>query len=472
MSIDLGLDRLQHATQYFPKYTRPTCQFAGTNGKGSVAAIVASILRSTSPALNVGRYNSPHLAIVTDCIVINDKIVESDLYNTVRSEVERVDAEHDIKLTSFELLTLTALQIFQRAQVDVVVVEVGMGGRLDATNIIPDEAILVSALTNVGLDHQAFLGSTISAIATEKLGIARAGKPFVIGPQEYPEVVDLGQKILSSKGCELVPLISVCEIEAPTPPHLSFSPSKFCPPPGIKIRFSFPAFQDHIIANLPLYGSHQLENVTTALTVISTLLNKRLPNASFSELLTPSAVTYGIGSVQWQGRLSFHRLPSSKSLPVLVDGAHNSASAAALANYVSQIFSNSTDPTIDITYILALSKSPPKTPHDVLSPMLLPLVQNNLKERVRLHVALLRFSTPDGMPWIRAVSPLEMAEVVKELVPGVDVWIATEGEQETKSLAAAVAWAEGRAQDAGLVVVAGSLYLVSDFYRTYVMKSA
>jgi folylpolyglutamate synthase len=431
-----------------------------------------SMLRSTSPALNVGRYNSPHLSTVTDCIIINDKIVGDDLYYTVQSEVERVNVEHDVKLTSFELLTLTALQIFERTQVDVAVVEVGLGGRLDATNIIPDDAILVSALTNVGLDHQTFLGSTVSAIATEKLGIARRGKPFVIGPQKYPEVVDVGQKILLSKGCELVPLISVRELGVSTPPRLSFSPAEFHPPPGTKIGFSLFPFPDQIVADLPLRGDHQLENVTTALTVISALFNKRLPKASFAELLTPCAVARGIGGVQWEGRLSFHRLPPPRSLPVLVDGAHNPASAAALTKYISQILSVSTDPTIDVTYILALSNSPPKTPHDVLSLMLPPILPNKLKERVRIHVALLRFSPPDGMPWIRVVSPSEMADVVSKLIPGADVWIAAEDEQPNKSLSSAVAWAEDHTKDAGLVVVAGSLYLVSDFYRAYVRKSA
>ncbi|XP_006463565.1 hypothetical protein AGABI2DRAFT_187126 [Agaricus bisporus var. bisporus H97] len=467
MSIDLSLDRLQHATQYLPTYTRPTCHVAGTNGKGSVTAIIMSILRSTSPALNIGRYNSPHLIKLTDCIIINDEVVDDDLYNSVRSEVERVNVEHDTQLTNFELLTLTALQIFERAQVDVAVVEVGMGGRLDATNIIPDDAILVSALTNVDLDHQAFLGSTVSAIATEKIGIARRGKPFVIGPQKHHEVVEVGQKILLENGSERVPLLSVRELGVLPPLRFSLSLSEFHPPPENKIAISFPSFPDPITADLPLRGDHQLENVATALTVISALLNKRLPNANFAELLTPSAICRGISRIHWKGRLSFGRLSSPKPLPVLIDGAHNSASATALAKYISQILSTSTDPTIDLSYILALSNSPPKTPHDVLS-LILPLnLPDELKERIKLHIALLSFSPPDGMPWIRIVPPLEMADVVSKLIPGVDMWIAAEDTQPNKSLSAAVEWVANRTQDAGLVIVAGSLYLVSDFYRAY-----
>lgn len=467
MSIDLSLNRLQRAIQHLPRYTRPTCHIAGTNGKGSVTAIISSILRSTSPPLNVGRYNSPHLVTVTDCIVINDRSVEIGLYNSVRAEIERIDTEHGTKLTNFELLTLTALQVFERVGVDIAIVEVGMGGRLDATNIIPDDAILISALTNVDLDHQAFLGDTISAIATEKVGIARPGKPFVMGPQKHPEVVEVVKTALLDRGSELVPLVPLRQVGNSAPSRLSLSPSCFRPPSGNKISFSLSPFPEEITTDFPLHGDHQLENLATALTAISILINKRPPNVNFADLLTPAAIADGICRVQWPGRLSFHTISSPKPLPVLVDGAHNAASAKTLANYITQIISLSTDSVVDITYILALSHSPQKPPLEILSPLLPPVLDDELKKQVRVHVALLRFSPPVGMPWVKAVPPSELADVVENLIPGANVWVAAGDSDPMQSLSAAVKWAADHTEDAGIIVVAGSLYLVADFYRTY-----
>ncbi|KAF9445178.1 Mur ligase [Macrolepiota fuliginosa MF-IS2] len=468
MSIDLSLDRLQLAVQYLPTYTRPTYHIAGTNGKGSVTAIISSILRVTSPPLNVGRYNSPHLIAINDCIVINDNPVDTELLNSVRAEVERVDAEQGTKLSNFELLTLTALQIFERVGVDIAVVEVGMGGRLDATNIIPNEAILVSALTSVDLDHQAFLGNTISAIATEKAGIARSGTPFVLGPQKYPEVAVAVKVVLREKGTELAPLLAVHQISNATPLDFSLRPLSFHPPPKCQVSCSLSPFLEGITANFPLYGEHQLENLATALSVISATLTIKTPTLDrISCLLTPLAITRGIDQVQWRGRLSFHTTPSPKTVPVLVDGAHNPASATALANYINRILSLSTDAIIDLTYILALSNSPPKTPLQTLSPLLLTHLSNELRRRVRVHVALLSFSSPAGMPWVKATPPSDLVTVVRALIPDADTWVAGEDVELGVLLPSAVDWAADRTEDAGLIVVAGSLYLVSDYYRIY-----
>ena len=181
MSIDLSLDRLRILISHMPPYTRPTCHIAGTNGKGSVSALVSSILQSSTPPLKVGRYNSPHLASIYDCITIDNIPISLALYNAAHAEVTEKDLENGTRLSSFEILTLSALMVFEREKVDVAVVEVGMGGRLDATNIIPDRFILVSALTAVDLDHQFFLGDTVAKIAFEKAGIARKKRPFVLG---------------------------------------------------------------------------------------------------------------------------------------------------------------------------------------------------------------------------------------------------------------------------------------------------
>ncbi|KAF5356859.1 hypothetical protein D9756_006780 [Leucocoprinus leucothites] len=466
MSIDLSLDRLQLAIQHLPKYTRPTCHIAGTNGKGSVTAIISSVLRSASPPLNVGRYNSPHLVSVTDCININDDPVDIELYSSVRSTVERIDGELGIKLSNFELLTLTALQIFERLEVDVAVVEVGMGGRLDATNIIPDEAILVSALTSVDLDHQAFLGDTVSAIAREKAGIARHGKSFVLGHQKYPEAIDVVKTTLLEKSSILAPLVVVCQVSSVVS-EVSFRGVPFEPPQPNQVLFHLPAFNEDVTAELPLHGQHQLENLATALSAISVLLTNDTPlKPMLLARVTPSTIKHGINNVQWRGRLSFHHISSPRPLSVLVDGAHNRASAKTLADYINLIISRSSDSAIDLVYIIALSHSPPKTPLETLSPLLPPNL-SDARDRIKFHVALLDFSQPAGMPWVKPVPPTETAKTVRELLPDVDLWVARRDAEQGTQLTSAIAWAAESISDAGLVVIAGSLYLVADFYRAY-----
>src|SRR5260221_2062668 len=106
MSIDLSLDRVKRLIVHLPTYTRPTLHIAGTNGKGSVSALLTSILLNADPPLRVGRFNSPHLISIYDCITIDDVPVSSSLYDTVRAEVEHADKEHQTKLSNFEILTL------------------------------------------------------------------------------------------------------------------------------------------------------------------------------------------------------------------------------------------------------------------------------------------------------------------------------------------------------------------------------
>ncbi|KAJ7367117.1 Mur ligase [Mycena albidolilacea] len=470
MSIDLTLDRIQRLARHLPPYTRPTCHIAGTNGKGSVSALVSSMLSTTTPPLRVGRFNSPHLVSVNDCISINNESVSPEVYQKARDEVERADKEQAIGTSSFEILTLTALLIFERAQLDVVVLEVGMGGRLDATNIISDDCVLVSALTAVDLDHQAFLGTSVSAIAAEKAAIARKGTPFVMGGQTDPDVEAVVAKVVSAAGAELLYALPVLErswdaaIDGPALPPFSLSATPFVPPPPLPIRFSMACFEHPVFALLPLHGEHQLDNLALAVSVVSAVLMNPAWTAVRARF-TNATISRGIGSVRWPGRLSFHTL-NSPPLLVLADGAHNPASAKTLAAYVSYLTAlhreGAAPRPLAITYILALSHSPPKTPRETLAPLLPVNAPEDLQ--VDVNVALLGFTPPDGMPWVKSVPPAELQEVVKSLAPGTETWVdATDGPGELRR---ALDWAAERRGDRdGLVVLAGSLYLVADFYR-------
>ncbi|TCD69029.1 folylpolyglutamate synthase [Steccherinum ochraceum] len=497
MSIDLSLDRIQILFTHLPRYDRPTCHIAGTNGKGSVSALLTSIFRSSTPPYRVGRYNSPHLVSIYDCITIDDVPVSQEVYKDARARVEKANGDHAIGATSFEVLTLTALQIFQDLQVDIAVVEVGMGGRLDATNVIPDDCILVSALTAVDLDHQAFLGNTVTEITREKAGIARAGKPLILALQPHSSVNLVVQEACDQAGAELVQAIVPSirpwddNVDGVRKLEVKLTPEHFIPPTPQPIQISLRCFSVPLQASLPLQGEHQLDNLGTALSMVSTLLTDPANSTLALNLrsrITQRTVQEGIRSTVWNGRLSFHRLSASpgssrseqgrEDLLVLADGAHNPASSATLASYVAKVFAQTQGPrsdraprTITLSYMLALSHSPPKTPLQTLSPLLPPTIPVHEDVTVKINVALLRFTPPEGMPWVKSVPPSELRDVVAARCPGAQIWSAADDAALDGQLAQALEWikkqhagADGAVGE-GVVVVAGSLYLVADFYR-------
>ncbi|TFY72835.1 hypothetical protein EVG20_g174 [Dentipellis fragilis] len=488
MSIDLSLDRIRALLSYLPKYTRPTIHVAGTNGKGSVSSIVSSVLLSAS--LGVGRFNSPHLTKVRDSISVRGKPVDSSTYKLATSTVKRKNEEHSTGLTSFELLTCAALIIFEYEEVDIVVLEVGMGGRLDATNVVPDSCILVSALTAVDLDHQAFLGNTPAEIAREKAGIARKGKPFVLGSQKYSEVVEAVTDVVAKVGAELVTADTPprrawdTSIDGPHLPPLSFSFSSFQGVEAQPVEVSMSCFPQPLQVQLPLPGEHQLDNLGVAVKIIEMLLTRPSCTGMFWNIqrkVTVQAIKQGIKATVWSGRLSFHKVPlqvlgvehsdSSQGIIVLADGAHNSSSSARLASYISDILSRASHPDkIRLTYILALSNSPPKTPLQTLTPLL--SLSPEDRTRIDMNVAVLRFTPVEGMPWVKPVPPSELKQAVEEITPGTVGWSAPDdgepGEDLRKALQFTVS--QGGTYTEELVVIAGSLYLVADFYRLYKTK--
>ena len=511
MSIDLSLARLTKLLPYLP-YTRPTIHIAGTNGKGSVSAMTTSILLAASPAYHVGRFNSPHLVSVLDCIVIDGRPVSQASYDAARKEVQDSNTTHQTQLTAFEVLTLTALRIFEKENVDIVVLEVGMGGRLDATNVVPDTCILASALTSVDLDHQAFLGGTVEAIAKEKAGIARAGKPLIVGKQNHAGVKTVAKEVVRSAGALFCDSVKVdLDEELDISWSLIDMGDDISPPPQ-SIKFTLQAFPTSLLhGHFPLHGAHQLDNLGTALGIFDALLcgpdNNLARSLGLKSRIFSKSITEGIKNVKWPGRLSFHvtTIPSvvpsvtKQQLVVLADGAHNAASATTLGEYIDHLFdltsksklSSPSEIEIPITYILALSHSPPKTPQQTLAPLFPPAYLRTAKSKLnpKVRIALLTFTPPDGMPWIKSVPPNDVRDALKGLMPELaehDIWV-DDGNLDTqsssnKSLENALRWAAthhlgdtehalrldqqvGNRSQKGLVVLAGSLYLVADFYR-------
>jgi dihydrofolate synthase len=486
--MDLSLERIKVLLSCLPLYALPTIHITGTNGKGSVSSFVASILQTSG--FTVGRFNSPHLISVLDSILINGKPVALDVYNSARQIVEDANSKLNIAATSFEVLTATALTLFQSAKLDIVVLEVGMGGRTDATNAVPDDCIFVSALTVVDLDHQKFLGDTVDRIAMEKAGIARKGRPFIVGPQKHPDVLVSVRTVVEGIGAKLVYAEPATTrtweetVDGPLEPVVGFgSTSPLLVPTATArpVSLSLPCFPHPIYTQLPLHGDHQLDNLGVAANIISSLLTDSysIHQLPFQSNITPDTIAAGVRSTSWAGRLSFHDVPLSRLIPprnetedrndslvVLVDGAHNPASASALALYISQLLEatsvGSDSGVLNLTFIVGLSHAPPKTPSQTLSPLLSFVRPTNIK--VKVSAAALEFTTPvEGMPWVRPVPCSEIREVIKDIDREINLW-----EGELESVNNALVWAQREQKNEGgkgLVCLAGSLYLVADFYR-------
>src|SRR5881275_3014083 len=208
--FDLEHMRVLLAALENPERRFPGVLIAGTNGKGSTAALLASILQASG--VRTALYTSPHLVRINERIRINGEEISDDdftlLHDVVDRTAERLVGEGELPWhpSFFEMLTAIAFEYFSRRKVDLVVLEVGMGGRLDATNVIDPR---VSVITDISLDHQKFLGNTVAEIAREKAGIIRAGRPVVVLPQQPAANDVIGNAILElgARGISAVPYV-------------------------------------------------------------------------------------------------------------------------------------------------------------------------------------------------------------------------------------------------------------------------
>lgn len=276
---------------------------AGTNGKGSISAMAASVLRETG--LNVGLYTSPHLIDFRERIRVNGRMISRpDLYSLI-NEV-RLNSKED--LTYFEFLTVLAFLYFCRRKVDIAVLEIGMGGRLDATNVVDP---LVSVISNISLEHSEFLGNTLESITREKAGIIRQNGTCVTAAQNAIVIRTL-EGICRERQAGLYRVGKDIRFRNLKNGGFFYS--------GPKWRFS------RIVP--PLIGAHQVRNTATALAALEILSAKGIPIES-------RAVLEGLAKTRWEGRLE----TILERPRVVVDGAHNPAGAAALADALENCFS-------------------------------------------------------------------------------------------------------------------------------------
>jgi dihydrofolate synthase / folylpolyglutamate synthase len=307
--IDLGLDRVVALlTRLGSPQTRvPFVHVAGTNGKGSVCAYLASVL--TAAGYRVGLYTSPHLIHWTERITLNGLSVPPSVLLQALQRVEAAINSEQPTPTQFELLTAAAWLIFAEAAVDIAVIEVGLGGRLDATNV--NDHPLVSVITSISRDHWQRLGSTLAEIAGEKAGILKPNRPAVIGPVPAEAEAIIRQQA-QALGCPMV---------WPTPAQ--WFPDRFIPAPwAIAAGLKYP---------LSLVGEIQLTNSALAIATLRLLQQQGWD-------ISDAAVQDGMAQAQWPGRLQWTQWQGIK---LLIDGAHNTAAAQMLRQYVDQIHTGS-----------------------------------------------------------------------------------------------------------------------------------
>ena len=294
--IKFGLDnifalvaRLGHPERAFR-----TIHVAGTNGKGSVTAMVDTALRAAGH--RSARFTSPHLVDLTERFVIDGRAVSRDaLFDAIADVRQAIDALRDegilaVQPTFFEVTTAVAFELFRRAGVEVAVVEVGLGGRLDATNVVSPMA---TAITSIAFDHQLYLGSTLREIAIEKAGIIKPGVPVVVGVLD-PEAAAAIDEVARERGAEVI-RTSPGEVEGFT---------------------------------IGLRGSHQRANAAVARTLLAVVDARGLA-------VPPAAIATGLATVEWPGRLDWRRLADGRE--ALLDAAHNPAGAVALASYLKDL---------------------------------------------------------------------------------------------------------------------------------------
>jgi dihydrofolate synthase/folylpolyglutamate synthase len=319
LAMKLGLESVRALARALddPQRKFPAVHIAGTNGKGSTAAMTASVLRSAG--LRAGLYTSPHLVSITERIRVGgDEIAPDDfarLAAIVRGAGERLVAENALPAppTFFEQVTMIAYLYFAERKVDLAVMEVGLGGRLDATNICEP---VVTAITRVGLDHQNYLGDTLASIAGEKAGILKSGAPAVIAPQAAEAM-----RVIAAR-CE--------ELNAPM--ILTSEPFDIEAASGGedigRYSFRYRAARGEYAMRLGLRGRHQ---VTNAMIVIH--IAEQLRVAGFD--IPQAAIVEGLNNAEWPGRLEMIR-PSPPLAPLLLDGAHNADGARALRDFLDE----------------------------------------------------------------------------------------------------------------------------------------
>lgn len=398
---------------------------AGTNGKGSTAATLASILIAARH--RTALYTSPHLVRINERIRINGDDISDEnftqVYERVEEEAQRLLAAGSLPWhpSFFEMLTAMAFVYFAQAGVDIAVLEVGMGGRLDATNVVEP---CISVITDVSLDHQKFLGNTITEIAREKAGIIRPNGIVVTLPQHPEANAAIGNTVLElgARAISAVPYVP------PVSPGASESQSEHGS--AQRNRYPLEVMGEQIMVDSPLVGRHQLRNIALAIAAAEQL------NQECGVRITAADIQRGIAETRWPGR--FEVLPASADCPeILLDVAHNPAGAWALRSALNERYSDR-----PVTLVFGMLRDKPIVE---VAQILLPLARRVI-------------ATQAANP--RSASSSEIREAAQRICSNI---------VEEPSVASAVKRACGLVrsdaagpEENGVVVITGSIYIVGE----------
>jgi dihydrofolate synthase/folylpolyglutamate synthase len=420
--FDLDHMRVLLAALDRPERRFPSVLIAGTNGKGSTAATLASTLKASG--LKTGLYTSPHLVRINERIRINGKEISDESFAELQGKIDRVaemlveKGELPWHPSFFEMMTAIAFEYFARERVDLAVLEVGMGGRLDATNVVEPR---VSVITDISLDHQKFLGNTVGEIAREKVGIIRPGGAVVTLPQQ-PEANDvIGNTILElgARGLNAVSYV---------PPVSPGSAEYLIPGTGQDnprdiYRYPLQVMGEEILVETGLVGRHQLRNVALAIAAAVEL------NSQGFSGITAKSIESGIRETRWPGR--FQVIRARPGWPeMVIDVAHNPAGAWALRSSLSDRYE-------DRPLIFVFGAMRDKAISE-MTEILFPLAERVIATR------------PENP---RAASPEEIQQAAVR--SGVEV-------EAVEDVAVALERARELANSETVVVIAGSIYLAGE----------
>jgi len=428
--FDLAYVREMLAALGNPERRFPSVLIAGTNGKGSTAATLSSILRAAGH--KTALYSSPHLVRINERIRVNGEAIADVEFSEIYDRVERTAQQlfHAEKLpwhpSFFEMLTVMAFEYFASVGVEIGILEVGMGGRLDATNVVDP---LLSVIADISLDHQKYLGDTIGEIAGEKVGIIRDNGLVVTLPQ-HPEANDvIGRAILDHNGTG----ISAAKYVPPVSPGAAeYLAGRVVPMAG-RSRYPLSVMGEEILVDSPLAGRHQLRNIALAIAAAEEL-------GKFGFKVTPKQIELGIRETHWPGR--FQVLPASSATharTTVLDVAHNPAGAWALRSALSETF-----PESEFTIVFgAMGDKAIQEMADILFPVAQQVVV-----------------TPIDNPRAASIEQLLQA--------GSRTGTAMTAE---RTVAAALARAGELTSADGVIVVTGSIFLVGDAMKAMEIPS-
>ncbi len=460
--IRLGLESVQQLLAELgnPHERVPIVHVAGSNGKGSVCAYLSAVL--TEAGYRVGRYTSPHLVNWCERICLNEQPISPEELENVLNQVVAAIPSGKPSPTQFEVITAAAWLYFAQQKVDIAVVEVGLGGRLDATNVC--DRPLVSIITSISREHWQRLGPTLADIAGEKAGILKPGCPAVIG-QLPPEAQAVVAHRVAELGCPVVyPEPATLEENAP---ELEIKRRESGVGSGewgggrslrtqnseLKTQNAFPALphwaeSQGIRYSLPLPGQIQLHNSALAIAALQILRQQGWK-------ISDDAIAHGMAKTRWPGRLQWFTWHGHK---ILIDGAHNPASAEVLRQYVDSLIKNQDRKNqkweevnrprspFPIHWVMGMLST--KDHADILKAL--------LKEGDRLYLV--------SVPNHSSAKPEDLAQLAKTICPNL---AECQTHPDVFSALEAATTVEEPPANPSLTVLCGSLYLIGHFFKQY-----